>query len=141
MDTIFLAYFEGAFKLLPYKKQVNTKWWRLTHKPPLLPSRLLDVVRGRSMLNTAYEQNYYVISITLCIVFHGKLHPKKMSKQKVEAFLGYLAVEQHVSAATQTQGRSQSTISRHHPHNTLIHRPHGRAKRRFAAGVLDLSVQ
>jgi len=37
------------------------------------------------------------------ILFHKKRHPQEMGGPKVEAFLNYLAVDQHVSASTQNQ--------------------------------------
>ena len=37
------------------------------------------------------------------ILFHKKRHPQEMGATEVQAFLNYLAVEQHVSASTQNQ--------------------------------------
>ena len=37
------------------------------------------------------------------ILFHKKCHPQEMGGPEVEAFLNYLAVDQHVSASTQNQ--------------------------------------
>ena len=37
------------------------------------------------------------------ILFHKKRHPQEMGGPEVEAFLNYLAVDQHVSASTQNQ--------------------------------------
>ena len=37
------------------------------------------------------------------ILFHKKRHPQEMGAPEVQAFLNYLAVDQHVSASTQNQ--------------------------------------
>ena len=45
----------------------------------------------------------YVAWVRRFILFHGKRHPQEMGEREVAAFLTYLAVERHVSAATQNQ--------------------------------------
>ena len=40
------------------------------------------------------------------ILFHGKQHPADMGLREVEGFLSYLALERHVSAATQNQAKA-----------------------------------
>ena len=37
------------------------------------------------------------------ILFHKKCHPQEMGTKEVQAYLSYLAVEQHISASTQNQ--------------------------------------
>ncbi|MCH8873105.1 phage integrase N-terminal SAM-like domain-containing protein, partial [candidate division KSB1 bacterium] len=37
------------------------------------------------------------------ILFHNKRHPKDMGAEEVQAYLTYLAVNQHVAASTQNQ--------------------------------------
>ncbi|MBI1194606.1 MAG: integron integrase [Gammaproteobacteria bacterium] len=43
----------------------------------------------------------YLYWIRYFIVFHGKRHPERLHQEAVERFLTFLAVEHHVSAATQ----------------------------------------
>lgn len=72
--------------------------------PPLSP-RLLDEVRERIRVKhySLRTEQIYVGWIKRYILFHDKRHPREMGKREVEAFLGALAVERNVSAATQTQ--------------------------------------
>jgi site-specific recombinase XerD len=48
----------------------------------------------------------YVDWITRFIFFHNKRHPAEMGTPEVQAFVTFLAVEQHVSASTQKQALS-----------------------------------
>lgn len=48
----------------------------------------------------------YVGWITRYILFHNKRHPREMGVSEIEAFLTYLAVDQHVAASTQNQALS-----------------------------------
>lgn len=48
----------------------------------------------------------YVAWIRRFVLFHGKRHPLELSAGEVNSFLTYLAVEQKVSASTQTQALS-----------------------------------
>ncbi len=52
----------------------------------------------------------YVAWVRRFILFHGKRHPQEMGEREVAAFLTYLAVERHVSAATQNQARKEMPI-------------------------------
>jgi len=45
----------------------------------------------------------YVHWVRRFILFHKKRHPQEMGAPEVQAFLNYLAVDQHVSASTQNQ--------------------------------------
>jgi len=71
--------------------------------PPSSP-RLLDQVRERIRVKhySLRTEQAYVGWIKRYIFFHDKRHPRDMGKVEVEAFLGVLAVERNVSAATQT---------------------------------------
>ena len=75
--------------------------------PPSSP-RLLDQVRERIRVKhySLRTEQAYVGWIKRYILFHDKRHPRDMGKVEVEAFLGALAVERNVSAATQTQALS-----------------------------------
>jgi integron integrase len=67
--------------------------------------RLLDQVRdvlGRRRYSYRTEQQY-VGWICRYIRFHGKQHPEQLGGPDIEAFLSHLAVQRHVSAATQAQ--------------------------------------
>jgi integron integrase len=70
--------------------------------------RLLDQVRERIRVKhySLRTEQAYVGWIKRYIFFHDKRHPRDMGKVEVEAFLGVLAVERNVSAATQTQALS-----------------------------------
>jgi len=48
----------------------------------------------------------YVHRIKRFILFHDKRHPKDMGAAEIEAFLTYLAVDQHVAPSTQNQALS-----------------------------------
>ncbi len=87
---------------------------RASSPPPLSPSadlvvppkpKLLDQVRHRMRFrHYSYRtENTYVHWIKRFIFFHNKRHPREMGKAEVEQFLTALAVERHVSAATQNQ--------------------------------------
>jgi site-specific recombinase XerD len=45
----------------------------------------------------------YVNWIRRYILFHGKKHPNEMAEAEINGFLTHLAVENRVSASTQTQ--------------------------------------
>lgn len=70
--------------------------------------RLLDLVRERIRVKhySLRTEQAYTGWIKRYILFHDKRHPRDMGKVEVEAFLGALAVERNVSAATQTQALS-----------------------------------
>ena len=79
------------------------------HRPPIpLEARkpkLLDHVRHvlRVRHYSYRTEKTYVYWIKRFIFFHGKRHPREMGKVEVEQFLTSLAVDRHVSAATQNQ--------------------------------------
>lgn len=75
--------------------------------PPSSP-RLLDQVRERIRVKhySLRTEQAYVGWIKRHIFFHDKRYPWDMGRVEVEAFLGALAVELNVSAATQTQALS-----------------------------------
>jgi integrase len=70
--------------------------------------RLLDRVRGaiRARHYSRRTEEAYVGWIKRFIFFHNKRHPAAMGADEVNAFLTSLAVESHVSAATQNQALS-----------------------------------
>lgn len=67
--------------------------------------KLLDQVRHvlRFRHYSYQTEKTYVHWIKRFIFFHHKRHPREMGKAEVERFLTALAVERHVSAATQNQ--------------------------------------
>ena len=67
--------------------------------------KLLQQVRQRLRVGhySRRTEQTYVHWIRRYILFHGKRHPRDMGKIEMEAFLTHLAVERHVSAATQNQ--------------------------------------
>lgn len=70
--------------------------------------RLLDRVRARlrGLHYSTRTEMAYLGWIRRYILFHGRRHPADMGKPELEAFLTDLAVERHVSAATQNQALS-----------------------------------
>jgi integron integrase len=67
--------------------------------------RLMDRVRGKLRAGhySHLTEKAYVAWIRRFILFHGKQHPLTLGPAHVEAFLTHLAVQNRVSAATQTQ--------------------------------------
>jgi integron integrase len=67
--------------------------------------RLLDLVRNEIRLrHYSYRtEQQYVGWILRFIRFHSLRHPAQLGGPEVESFLSHLAVERHVSAATQAQ--------------------------------------
>ena len=75
-------------------------------QPP--KKKLLDQVRDVLRLKhySIRTEQAYTDWIRRYIFFHSKRHPQEMGYAEVEAFLTYLAVDQHVAASTQTQALS-----------------------------------
>lgn len=72
----------------------------VVHKPKLL-DQVRHILRFR---HYSYRtEQTYVYWIKRFIFFHQKRHPGEMGKEEVEQFLTSLAVDRHVSAATQNQ--------------------------------------
>lgn len=67
--------------------------------------KLLDQVHAalRSRHYSRRTEEAYVMWIKRFIFFHNKRHPSSMGGEEVNAFLSWLATEQHVSASTQNQ--------------------------------------
>ncbi len=67
--------------------------------------KLLDHVRHilRFRHYSYQTEKTYIHWIKRFIFFHNKRHPREMGKEEVEQFLTSLAVDRHVSAATQNQ--------------------------------------
>jgi len=70
-------------------------------EPPKLLDRTRDAIRARHYSRRTEEA--YTMWIKRYIFFHGKRHPASMGGEQVNAFLSSLAVDGHVSAATQSQ--------------------------------------
>ena len=70
-------------------------------KAPRLLPRVHAALRARHYSRRTEEA--YVGWIKRFIFFHGKRHPSSMGGDEVNAFLSHLAVQGHVSAATQNQ--------------------------------------
>ncbi len=70
--------------------------------------KLLDQVRQalRARHYSYRTEQAYVQWVRRFILFHGKRHPAEMGTPEIEAFLSYLATEEHVSASTQNQALS-----------------------------------
>lgn len=75
-------------------------------EPP--PPKLLDRVRNaiRARHYSVRTEEAYVMWIRRYILFHGKRHPSAMGADEANAFLAHLALDRHVSAATQNQALS-----------------------------------
>jgi hypothetical protein len=71
---------------------------------PKLLDRVREAIRLRHYSRRTEEA--YVQWIRRFILFHGKAHPSTMGAQEIEGFLAWLAVEQQVSASTQSQALS-----------------------------------
>ena len=67
--------------------------------------KLLDQIREVMRLKhySLKTEKSYVNWGRRFILFHTKRHPQEMGAAEVQAFLNYLAVDQHVSASTQDQ--------------------------------------
>ena len=88
------------------------------HRPPPQPAaadldstaspRLLDLLRLqiRYMHYSLHTERAYVHWVRSFIRYHGLRHPAELSGAEVEAFLGWLAEERHVSVSTHKQALS-----------------------------------
>lgn len=74
-------------------------------KPLENKPKLLVQVREymRSMHYSKRTEESYVNWIKRYIIYHNKIHPQKLGKDEIRAYLNYLAVERNVSASTQNQ--------------------------------------
>lgn len=77
---------------------------RPRHEPPRLLDRVSDAAIARHL--SANTRKTYIRWIRRFVLFHRKRHPRDMGVAEVNAFLTHLAVEGHVSAATQNQALS-----------------------------------
>ncbi len=71
-------------------------------------SPLLDQLRTalRARHYSRRTEEAYSLWVRRYVRFHGLRHPSEMNEPEINAFLTHLAVEEHVSAATQTQALS-----------------------------------
>jgi integron integrase len=76
-----------------------------TNTTPAQPKKLLDQVRDKLRFKhySISTEKSYISWIKQFILFHNKRHPSEMAAPEVEAFLTHLAVNRHVSSATQNQ--------------------------------------
>jgi integrase len=76
----------------------------MTHRP----RKLLDAVRETIRIKhySPRTEEAYVHWIRRFVLFHDKRHPREMGAAEIEAFLSYLAVDQHLAASTQNQALS-----------------------------------
>ena len=70
--------------------------------------KLLDQVRSAIRIRhySIRTEEAYIQWIKRYIFFHKKQHPHTMGEAEITAFLSHLAVDKHVSAATQNQALS-----------------------------------
>lgn len=72
-----------------------------------MPQKSLFLEKVRQLLRVQHyafrTEQVYIAWIRRFILFHNKRHPSKMGEQEVDAFLTHLAVNRHVSPATQGQ--------------------------------------
>jgi integron integrase len=71
----------------------------------MMKKKLLDYVRESIRVKhySMKTEKSYIGWIKRYIFYHNKKHPADMGKPEIEAFLTHLAVDRHVSAATQNQ--------------------------------------
>jgi len=67
--------------------------------------RLLDQLRAAIRVRHygRFTEKAYVYWARFFIRYHNLRHPRELREREVEAFLGFLAIERHVAAATQNQ--------------------------------------
>ena len=86
------------------------------------PKLLAQMRQTLRLKHYSYEtEKSYVHWAKRFILYHDKRHPNEMGKEEVEAFLIYLAVEQHVSASTQNQALSALLFL----YNEVVEKPLG----------------
>jgi len=66
-----------------------------------LREQVREVIRFKQ-LSPRTEDSYWVW-IRQFILFHGKRHPREMSKPEIEAFLSHLTTTKNVAVSTQNQ--------------------------------------
>jgi site-specific recombinase XerD len=99
--------------------------------PTYGPPRLLDALRTqvRSLHYSLRTEEAYVHWVRTFVRYHGLRHPSQMSRDEVEAFLTWLAVERRVAPATHRQALSallflyQKVLRLHLPWMDDIGRP------------------
>jgi integron integrase len=73
------------------------------HEPKLLERMSVEL---QSRHYSRRTEKAYLLWVRRYIVFHGLTHPADLSEEDVNAFVTHLAVDEHVSASTQTQALS-----------------------------------
>jgi len=76
--------------------------------PPPHPPRLMDRLRAalRSRHYSRRTEQAYCLWVRRFIYFNNVRHPDEMGEEEINAFLTHLAVDEKVSASTQTQALS-----------------------------------
>ena len=77
-------------------------------EPSARPGQLMSELRAslRSRHYSRRTETAYCLWVTRYIRFHRLRHPAEMGEAEINAYLTHLAVEEHVSASTQTQALS-----------------------------------
>ncbi len=111
---------------------ISTNLYGISMESPLHSPqpKLLDQVR-QAIRRKGYSyrtEQTYVQWIKRFILFHKErrgqyIHPQQMGAPEIEAFLTWLAVDQHVAASTQNQARSALLFLYDHVLNQPIQQP------------------
>jgi integron integrase len=80
------------------------RWNRMNDQPPRLLDQVQEHLRRRHY--SPRTESSYLHWIRRYILFHHKQHPRMLGRAELETFLTSLAVQRHVSAATQNQALS-----------------------------------
>ncbi|MDF1541987.1 MAG: phage integrase N-terminal SAM-like domain-containing protein, partial [Anaerosomatales bacterium] len=73
-------------------------------RPPRLMDEMREALHARHY--SKRTEQAYCLWVRRYIRFHDVRHPSEMGEREINEFLTHLAVEQHVSASTQTQALS-----------------------------------
>jgi len=95
----------GKISLSLAKRRRDVKPTSANPRSPFIALQLLDRVR-QTLRRKHYSyrtEQAYVHWIKRFTLFHNKRHPNQMGIPEIEAFLTYLAVNEHVAASTQNQ--------------------------------------
>jgi hypothetical protein len=101
-NTLVQSIFRGMFATSPPHEKLHRPSEGLVPNPKL---RFMDQCREVMRFNrlALRTEQAYCDWIKRFISFHGKRHPREMGAAEVAAFLGHLATERDVAAATQNQ--------------------------------------
>ena len=79
-----------------------------SHRRPRLLERVRAEIRSRHY--SPRTERSYVHWIRRYLRFHDLKHPREMAEDEMKAFLGHLATERRVSAATQNQALATAYV-------------------------------